>query len=116
MARRVAKGGDARRRARQGPGAARVTGCFAAPPAAPVVYLNSLPVGFRQPAEHAAMIRRAAEKHLAVIERAAIKVGVPYAGVHVTNDYPADAILDVAKKKSRSHQLTQFVAITKLIR
>jgi nucleotide-binding universal stress UspA family protein len=78
---------------------ARVTSFFAAPPATPVVYRNRLPVGFRQPAEHADMIKRTAEKYLAVIERAAIKVSVPYEGMHVTDDYPADAILAAAKKK-----------------
>ena len=78
---------------------AKVTGFFAAPPATPVVYRNSLPVGFRQPAEHAQMIKRTADKHLEVIERAAKKAGVPFDGVQATNDYPADAILDVAKKK-----------------
>ena len=78
---------------------AKVTGFFAAPPATPVVYRNSLPVGFRQPSEHAEMIEKTAAKHLSVIERAASKAGVRYEGVHVTNDYPADAILDAAKKK-----------------
>lgn len=78
---------------------AKVTGFFAAPPATPVVYRNNLPVGFAQPAEHAQMIRKTAEKHLAAIERLAKKAGVRFEGVHVTNDYPADAIMGVAKKK-----------------
>ena len=34
-----------------------------------------------------------------MIERLAAKSGVKFAGVHATNDYPADAILDIAKKK-----------------
>jgi nucleotide-binding universal stress UspA family protein len=78
---------------------AKVTGFYAAPPATPVVYRNSLPVELRQPSEHAKMIEATATKHLSVIERAATKAGVSYQGVHATNDYPADAILDIAKKK-----------------
>ena len=45
------------------------------------------------------MIEKTAAKHLEFIERAAKKAGVPFEGVHVTNDYPADAILAIAKKK-----------------
>ena len=78
---------------------AKVVGFFAAPPATPVVYRNSLPAGFAQPEEHARMIEKTAEKHLGHIERAAKKAGVPFEGMHVTNDYPADAILAAAKKK-----------------
>ena len=78
---------------------AKVTGFFAAPPATPVVYRNNLPVGFAQPGEHAQIIEKTAAKHLEFIERAASKAGVSCESVHVTNDYPADAILDIAKKK-----------------
>jgi nucleotide-binding universal stress UspA family protein len=78
---------------------AKVTGFFAAPPATPVVYRNNLPVGFAQPGEHAQMIEKTAAKHLDALERLAKKAGVRFEGVHATNDYPADAILDIAKKK-----------------
>ena len=78
---------------------ARVTGFFAAPPATPVVYRNNLPVGFAQPGEHKQMIERTAAKHLDAIARLAKKAGVRFEGVHATNDYPSDAILDIAKKK-----------------
>ena len=78
---------------------AKVTAFFAAPPATPIVYRNNLPVGFAQPNEHKAMIERTAAKHLDLIARAAKKAGVQYEGMHATNDYPADAILDAAKKK-----------------
>jgi nucleotide-binding universal stress UspA family protein len=78
---------------------AKVTGFFAAPPATPVVYRNNLPVGLAQPGEHAKIIEKTAAKHLDAIERLAKKAGVKFEGVHATNDYPADAILDIAKKK-----------------
>ena len=78
---------------------AKVTGLFAAPPATPIIYRDSLPVGYATPAEHARMIEKTAAKHLEFIEKAAKKAGVTYEGVSVTSDYPADAILDSAKKK-----------------
>ena len=78
---------------------ARVTGFFAAPPATPIVYRNHLPVGLAQPGDHAEMIKKTVAKHLEFIERAANKAGVPYAAVHVTSDYAAEAILDIVKKK-----------------
>ena len=78
---------------------AKVTGFFAAPPATPIVYRNNLPVGYATPEEHAQMIEKTTAKHLDFIERAAKKSGVPYAAVHITSDYPAEAILDVAQKK-----------------
>jgi nucleotide-binding universal stress UspA family protein len=78
---------------------AKVTGFFAAPPATPIVYRDHVPVGFAQPGEHAEVIEKTAAKHLGAIERVAQKAGVPFEGVHVTNDYPAEAILDMVKKK-----------------
>jgi nucleotide-binding universal stress UspA family protein len=78
---------------------AKVTGFFAAPPATPVVYRNHIPVGLAQPAEHARMIERTAARHLHFIARAAKKAGVRFDGLHVTSDYPAESILDIAKKK-----------------
>jgi len=58
---------------------AKVTAFFAAPPATP--------------------IEKAASRYLDLIGRAAEKAGVRFEGLHVTNDYPADAILVMAKKK-----------------
>ena len=78
---------------------AKVTAFFAAPPATPVIYRNSLPVGFAQPAEHEQMLKKTASKYLGFVENAAKKAGVRFEGAYVTNDYPADAILDIAKKK-----------------
>jgi nucleotide-binding universal stress UspA family protein len=79
---------------------ARVTGLFAAPAATPLVYRDSLPVGFGTTQHNAAMIRRAAHRHLEVIERAAKAARVRCQTVSVTDDYPADAILAQAKKRN----------------
>jgi len=78
---------------------AKVTALFAAPPATPVIYRNHFPVGLAQPAEHARMIKRTAEKHLEFIERAAKKARVRFEGVHVTSDFPDEAILGTASKR-----------------
>jgi len=78
---------------------AKVTGFVAAPPATPVIYRNHLPVGFTQPAEHEQMIAKMTAEYLGFIQQAAEAAGVPFEGTHKTDDYPADAILDIAAKK-----------------
>jgi nucleotide-binding universal stress UspA family protein len=78
---------------------AKVTGLFAAPPATPMVYKDFVPVDYMTPREHAEMIEKTAAKYLAVIEQAAKHAGVRYQCIHVTNDFPADAILAVAKQQ-----------------
>lgn len=78
---------------------AKVTALFAAPPATPIVYRDSLPVGYATTGEHEEMIAKAADKHLAFVERAAKKARVPCEMVHVTSDFPEAEILKVAKKK-----------------
>ncbi|MBI2313397.1 MAG: universal stress protein [Betaproteobacteria bacterium] len=78
---------------------ARITGLFAAPPATPLVYEDFVPVGYATPQQHAEMIENTAAKYLGVIEKAARQAGVPCECLHVTNDFPADAIIAVAKKR-----------------
>jgi nucleotide-binding universal stress UspA family protein len=78
---------------------AKVTGFFAAPPATPIVYRNHMPVGLAQPGEHEEIIAKAAAEYLGFIERAAADAGVAFEGVHQTDDFPADAILQAAAKR-----------------
>lgn len=78
---------------------ARVTGLFAAPAATPLMYRDFLPVGYGTPQRNAALIKRATRRHLEVIERAARAAGVRCETVSVTDDFPADAILSLAKKR-----------------
>jgi len=78
---------------------AKVTGFFAAPPATPVVYKDLLPVGYMTPREHAKTIKEAAARYLEVIEEAAKKEGVACKCIQATSDFPAEAILQVAKKE-----------------
>jgi nucleotide-binding universal stress UspA family protein len=77
---------------------ARVTGFHAAPPATPVEYKGMFPVGYRDPAERARVIERTARKHLEVIEKAARAAGVRCKVEHVTDDYPAEAIVAAARR------------------
>jgi len=77
---------------------AKVTGFYAAPPATPLEFRGLLPVGYADPAEHARLIERAAARYLAVVEQAAKAAGVPCKLEHLTDDYPADAIVSAAKR------------------
>jgi nucleotide-binding universal stress UspA family protein len=76
---------------------ARVTGFFAAPAPTPLVYSNFLPVGYMPPAEHAQLIEKTAQQYLAVIAGAASAAGVACELVHLTSDFPADAILETVE-------------------
>ncbi len=78
---------------------ARVTGLFVAPAPTPLVYQGIVPVGYMPPDEHAKVIERAAARYLGAIERAARTAGVRCACVKVTSDYPADTILQTAKRR-----------------
>jgi nucleotide-binding universal stress UspA family protein len=77
---------------------AKVTAFFAAPAPTPLVYEGIVPVKYTTQEEHERMIEKTAERYLGVIERACEKAGVPCRSVHVTNEYPAEAILEAAKK------------------
>jgi nucleotide-binding universal stress UspA family protein len=78
---------------------ARVTAFFAAPAATPMVYKGFLPVGYTTQAHHADMIERTATKYLGVIKQACAKANVPCESIHVTEEFPADAIMKIAKKR-----------------
>ncbi|HEY2928277.1 universal stress protein, partial [Piscinibacter sp.] len=48
---------------------------------------------------HAAVIERAAARYLGVIEKAAKAAGVPCECLRITSDFPADVILQTARKR-----------------
>lgn len=78
---------------------ARVTGLFVAPAPTPVVFEGMMPVAYMQPDEHARLTAQAAERFLGAIEKAAQKAGVPFEGVTVAGEFPAEAILDIASRR-----------------
>jgi len=78
---------------------ARVTGLFVTSAPTPLGFDGLLPVDYMQPDEHAALNARAAARYLGVIEKAAKLAGVPFEGVTLTGEYPAEAILETAKKR-----------------
>lgn len=77
---------------------AKVVAFYAAPPATPVEYKGVLPVRIMTTGEHDALIEKAAARHLGEIEQAAAAAGVPCTAVHVTDDFPASAIVAAARK------------------
>lgn len=78
---------------------AKVTVVFAAPTATPIVYRRLMPVGYMTPQKHAQAIKRTAGQYLGAAQKAAKKARVRCETVCVTNDFPAQAILAVAKKR-----------------
>ena len=78
---------------------ARVTGLFAAPPATPLGYGKIGSGKFMTQPQHAALIKKTAGQYLDIIKDEAAKAGVPFEGVTITNDFPADAIIAVAAKR-----------------
>jgi nucleotide-binding universal stress UspA family protein len=78
---------------------ARVTGLFVAPAPTPLVFEGLMPVDYMQPDAHAALNARAAARYLGAIEKAALHAGVPFEGVSVTGEYPAEAILETATRR-----------------
>jgi nucleotide-binding universal stress UspA family protein len=78
---------------------ARVTALYAAPPATPVLYQKLLPVKYIAPDAHAALIEKVARQYLGTLERAARSAGVECEALHLTSDFPADAILRTAARR-----------------
>jgi len=78
---------------------AMVTGFYAAPPATPIEYRGILPVDYVPPEEHARLIEKVVAKYLGFIEKTAKAAGVECKPVHVTSDFPADAIVAAAQRQ-----------------
>jgi nucleotide-binding universal stress UspA family protein len=77
---------------------ARVTGFYAAPPATPLEYDGMFPIGYADPVERTRAIEKTANQNLAVIEKAAKAAGVRCKVEHVTDDFPAAAIVSAATR------------------
>ncbi len=77
----------------------KITAFFAAPAATPMIYKGFLPVGFMSTVEHGELSERAARRLLEAVEKLATAAGVKVKSLHVTDDFPASAILAVAKRE-----------------
>ncbi len=78
---------------------AKITAFFAAPAPTPLLYKGLLPVGHRSTTENAEMAEKLATRHLESVAKLAHAAGVKVKSLHVTDDYPASAILAAAKKE-----------------
>lgn len=78
---------------------AKITAFFAAPAPTPLLYKGLLPVGYGNPTQNAEMAEKLAARHLESVEKLANAAGVKVKSLHVTDDYPASAILAAAKKE-----------------
>ena len=78
---------------------ARITAFFAAPAPTPLIYKSLLPVGYGTTSEHKKLTDRLAAQYLGQVEKLARSAGVAVKSMHVTDDFPASAILAAAKKE-----------------
>lgn len=77
---------------------ARVTGFWAGPLWEPNVHGETVVTGFVSPQEHAARVRKAAERHLGAVERAAAAAGVRCKVDHTMGSFPYDEIVKAAQR------------------
>jgi nucleotide-binding universal stress UspA family protein len=77
---------------------ASVVGFFSPADYRAVMYSEYIPPGLMSADEFEASAEKAAEKHLAVIEKAANAAGVRYKGDYAASDAPWEAIIAAAKK------------------
>jgi nucleotide-binding universal stress UspA family protein len=77
---------------------ARVTGFWVGPVWQPNVQGESIVAGFVSPLEHAARVRKAAERQLGAVEKAAAAAGVRCKVAHVMGAFPYDEIVKAARR------------------
>jgi nucleotide-binding universal stress UspA family protein len=77
---------------------ARVTGFYVAPTYHIEVYEDFVPPNLMTPQQHAANVKKTAQRHLDFVSKVAADRAVPCAGYYVMSDYPADAIVKAAHK------------------
>jgi nucleotide-binding universal stress UspA family protein len=78
---------------------ARVVGFFSPEDYRALMYSEYIPPSLMSQEEFEANAKKAAEKHLAFVEKTANAAGVPYEGYYLSSIAPWEAIVDAAKKK-----------------
>jgi len=77
---------------------ARLTALHAMPPATPLVFGDLLPTAYMPPDEHERLANKAADIYLGDIKVLAEAAGVECHTVKRISDFPAEAIVETAKK------------------
>ena len=78
---------------------AKVVGFFSPEDYRALMYSEYIPPSLMSQEEFEANAKKAAEKHLAFVEKTANAAGVPYEGYYLSSIAPWEAIVDAAKKK-----------------
>jgi len=76
----------------------RVTGFYVGPPWKPRGNDESIPYRMVSPEQHAASVKRVADRILNAVKRAAAKAGVPCTCSYSMGDYPYLKIVELAKR------------------
>ena len=77
---------------------AKVTGFYVAPTYHIEIYTDFMPPDMMSPQQHAASAKKTAQRHLETIRKAAAESRVASSGYYVMSDFPADAIVEAARK------------------
>jgi nucleotide-binding universal stress UspA family protein len=79
---------------------ASVTGFWAGPAWEPNLYAYSedVPAGFISPQQHAAHVRKTADRYLAAVKKAAREAGVPCKCSYVESVFPYQEIINAARR------------------
>lgn len=78
---------------------AKVVGFFSPEDYRVLMYSEYIPPSLMSEEEFEAQAKKAAQKHLGLIEKAAKEAGVPYEGLYLSSIAPWEAIIAAAKKK-----------------
>ncbi|HTT39485.1 MAG TPA: universal stress protein [Burkholderiales bacterium] len=78
---------------------AKVVGFFSPEDYRALMYSEYIPPSLMSQKEFEAQAKKAAEKHLAFIEKTAQAAGVPYEGYYLSSLAPWEAIIEAARKK-----------------
>ena len=78
---------------------ATLTFVHAMPPATPLIFGDLLPVAYMPPDEHEKLANKAADIYLGDVKALAEAAGVECHTVKLVSDFPAQAIVDTAKKR-----------------
>jgi nucleotide-binding universal stress UspA family protein len=77
---------------------ARITGFYVGPAWNPALVGDYVPPDFVSPQKHAASVKKAAERHLAAIQKAAKAAKVPCKVQHTMSDSPYSEIIRAARR------------------